>query len=73
MTTVLQIKLMLHYYAINEPYAMRNQAHANSEAVSEQRQILIDCGMLIPAEVPSGFKCSKAGDDYVARLKAVSW
>lgn len=69
--TPLMIQMMLHYYAICEPYACRDQVHANSIAVSQQRHQLYKLGLLIPDDGPSGWYPTEAGRDYVERLKQV--
>lgn len=69
--TVLQIQMMLHYYAVAEPYAMHNSAHANSTAVHQQRYKLFKLGLITPDDSPSGWYPTELGRDYVKRLEAV--
>lgn len=69
--TPLMIQMMLHYYAICKPYASNDPAHANSIAVSQQRYRLYKLGLLIPGDGPSGWYPTKAGCNYIDRLKEV--
>lgn len=72
MMTPLQINMMLHYYAIAEPYAKYDPSHANSSAVVRQRLQLIHRGMLgIDDRQGSGFYPTPIGLAYVARLQAM--
>ncbi len=71
--TILQIQIMLHYYAISEPYAMRDPAHANSEAVHKQRYQLYAWGLIAPDKGPSGWHTTELGQDYVEALKAMEF
>ncbi len=68
--TPLQIQMMLHYYAIAEPYACRQPEHANSEAVHQQRHSLI-CDELLETDPgsPSSFRVTERGLAYVKALK----
>lgn len=67
--TLLQIKMMLHYYSINEPYALRDPEHANSIAVVEQRKALIADDMLTPTPgTPSGYTVPEKGEVYIKAL-----
>ncbi len=70
--TILQIQMMLHYYAIAEPYAMRDPAHANSQAVRQQRATLVTLGLIVSDNCPSGWRTTEAGDTYIQRLKDVA-
>lgn len=64
--TPLQIKMMLHYYAIAEPYGAQDPRHAESETVKEQRRILIEAGLLEPRpHTASLFGCTERGLAYV--------
>lgn len=69
--TVLQIQMMLHYYAIAEPYAMRDPEHANSIAVHEQRYKLYEWGLIMPDNSPSGWYPTELGRKYIEELKAM--
>lgn len=67
--TPLQIQMMLHYYAIAEPYAMRQPEHAGSRSVIDQRMKLINLGLLsVVPETPSGYRPTELGREYVDRL-----
>lgn len=73
--TPLEIQMMLHYYAIAEPYACREPLHAGSRAVSEQRGRLLRLGMLEAADMdewPSGYRVTEKGLVYVKALQSVS-
>lgn len=71
--TILHMRLMMHYHAIAEPYALRDPRHANSEAVREYRLNLIQWGMLeTTSESPSHYKTTKKGEAYTEALKDVS-
>jgi hypothetical protein len=70
--TPLQIRMMLHYYAISAPYAVDNPQHADSLAVREQRQRLINDELIEPDETSgSGFRATDRGDAYVEALCAM--
>lgn len=70
--TPLQIKMMLHYYAIAEPYSARDLCHANSSAVHEQREFLVNCGMLrINDSSDSGYEVTDKGQFYIEYLLSV--
>lgn len=79
--TVLQINMMLHYYAIAAPYAERHPEHARSHVMMMQRSALVSSNMLkADPESPSGFKPTDRGVAYVKRLthtplpeQTVSW
>lgn len=67
--TPLQIQMMLHYYTRNEPYAVREPAHANSGAVHTQRLCLITDEMLTTDPTSdSCFKVTERGHAYVDAL-----
>lgn len=67
--TPLQINMLLHYYAIAEPYAVREQEHANSPAVHEQRHILVNWGLIkVDITNPSGFSVTDKGLVYVEAI-----
>lgn len=64
--TPLQIKMVLHYYAIAEPYALLDPAHANSDAVCTQRALLCSDGLIEAiAGSPSGYRITPRGEAYV--------
>ena len=74
--TLLQVSMMLHYYAIAEPYAMRQPEHANSLAVRNQRLDLANAGLLevIPDTDDRhqvGWRCTEKGHAYVDAVCAV--
>jgi len=67
--TPLQITMMIHYHAINEPYAMRQPEHANSPAVREQTQDLADAGLIEPStRSDSGWRSTAKGQAYIEAL-----
>lgn len=70
--TPLQIFMMLHYYAIAEPYALRHPEHAESPAVREQRVLLISDGLLSREHGDvRGYRVTERGKAYVETLMAV--
>lgn len=69
--TPLQIQMMLHYYAICEPYAADRPAHAGSLAVISQRDQLCNIGMLQSEVSDSGFSVTEKGRAYVEAVCAV--
>lgn len=69
--TPLQIVMMLHYYAIAEPYAMRQPEHATSPAVKEQRMALLHSDMLELDNSPSGYAVTPRGLAYIEALLEV--
>lgn len=70
--TPLQIKMMLHYYAIAEPYSEFDSAHASSPAVVEQRAALVCAELLVPdEESPSLYQVTDRGRAYVEALQQV--
>ena len=72
MMTPLQIQMMLHYYAQSTPYAHNEPDHAHSPAVIEQRDALIDVGLLETwIHTEAGYCCTKRGRVYVALLCAM--
>lgn len=71
--TPLQVMMLLHYYTIAEPYSVHNPAHANSEAVTEQRASLIHWGYLkVDNSWDSGYRVTQAGLNYVRRICAMA-
>lgn len=67
--TPLQIKMMLHYYAIAEPYAKDDPDHACSRAVFEQRGFLIRENMIVEdCAADSGYRVSPRGEAYIDAL-----
>lgn len=69
--TPLQLTMMLHYYAIAEPYSANDWQHANSRAVNEQRQILINDDLIEADETSgSGFRATDRGIAFVEALCA---
>lgn len=67
--TPLQIRMLLHYYAIAEPYAIHEVDHANSPAVREQLQHLINWGFLTTdLSNPSGYTVTDKGLVYVEAI-----
>lgn len=70
--TPLQIRMMLHYYAIAEPYAADDPRHGHSAAVFEQRQSLVDASLIETDEHSgSGYKATDRGVAYVEALCAL--
>lgn len=68
--TPLQIVMMLHYYAIAEPYAYRDPCHANSEAVRKQRDRLVSFELIEPdPNSRSGYRATERGVAYVEALE----
>lgn len=66
--TPLQIRMMLHYYAIAK-YGERDHLHANSPAVFEQRGYLIRDGLIEADETSgSGYRATDRGVAYVELL-----
>jgi hypothetical protein len=59
--TNLQIKMLLHYRAIAEPYALHDPAHANSPAVLEQREWLVQAQMLRRTTDTIGYAVTERG------------
>ena len=66
--TPLKMQMLLHYYAIAEPYALREPKHANSEAVKEQREELIYEGMLEAVEGYTGYIVTEKARCYIAYI-----
>lgn len=70
--TPLQLKMLLHYHHMAEPYAVREPEHRHSGAVLEQRHKLIDWGMLnYTPDTPSCFTLTERGKffiDYICAL-----
>ena len=77
--TPLQIQMMLHYYAQSTPYAHNEPDHAHSPAVIEQRDALIDVGLLETwIHTEAGYRCTERGKAYVdflcaTELPGVKW
>ena len=70
--TVLQLMMLLHYSAIAEPYSLRHPKHANSSAVAEQRQWLINDNLLVEDDKwGSGYQLTERGRAFVEALKAM--
>lgn len=72
--TPLQIKMLLHYYSIAEPYAVNDPAHACSPAVSEQRSLLVRDGLIeytAGAYPPGCYKATPRGEAYIKALCAM--
>jgi hypothetical protein len=70
--TPLHWQLMLHYYAIAEPYAEQNPGHANSLAVKEYRHELETWG-LIKFDPTSGsnYRATERGEFLVDHLTKI--
>lgn len=66
--TPLHIQLMLHYYAVAEPYAKNDLEHATSRAVSDYTKELLEYGLIVKDVGPSGFKSTDRGNAYVQML-----
>jgi hypothetical protein len=67
--TPLQIQMMLHYYAIAEPYACRQPEHAHSGATKDQRLQLIAWDLLeFTPDKPSSYTPTEKGVAYVQAL-----
>ena len=70
--TPLHIQIALHYFTRNEPYAMREPAHANSDATRRYTKELVDAGLLVPdTNEASGYQRSGKLRQYVEDLLAV--
>lgn len=70
--TSLQIRMVLHYYAIGEPYGVREPEHACSPAVYQQRGALVELGLLKEdGEWPAGYRTTERGNAYVEALCAM--
>lgn len=69
--TPLQIKMMLHYHHIAEPYALHEPEHANSSAVRTQRNELCSEGLLQKVDTEIGWKTTIRGNAYVDFLCAM--
>jgi hypothetical protein len=70
--TPLQITMMLHYYAIAEPYALRQPEHADSPAVREQRIVLIGDDLLTREhDDVRGYRVTERGQAYIDALMAM--
>ena len=68
--TVLQIQMLLHYYAIGAPYAANDIEHRNSPAVQQQRDQLLQWQMIVSDnQSPSGFKILPRGLCFIDHLK----
>jgi hypothetical protein len=69
MMTPLQIKMMLHYYAIAAPYAEGDPLHANSDAVHEQRgRLVLDELLYCDPKAPAVYVVTERGRVYVEGL-----
>lgn len=69
--TPLQLTMMLHYYAIAEPYALRQPEHAGSAAVRDQRHELVMLELLRPVcGNASGYEVTDKGRAFVDALKS---
>lgn len=65
--TPLKMQMLLHYYAIAEPYAIRQPEHANSVAVREQTLELIHQELLIQDSLQeSGYSVTEKGKAFIA-------
>ena len=74
--TPFQLKMMLHYATGSGAYSSGDLQHANSPAVAEQRQTLVDLGrpekLVDPAMViPAAFEITDKGRAYVDFLCAM--
>lgn len=70
--TPLQLQMMLHYYAIAEPYACRQSDHANSPEVMRQREeLIVDKLIEVVLTSFSGYQCTARGKAYVEMLCAM--
>jgi hypothetical protein len=71
MLTPLHIQILLHYYAIAEPYAKDKPAHANSIATITYTQQLVQHGLIYRNEdSPSGYSSTTCGEAFIERLLA---
>jgi hypothetical protein len=74
MMTPLHIKMLFHYHAVAEPYAMRHPEHANSAAVEEYRNDLLSANLIEPSDNSgSGFTTTERGRVYVDAICSVPW
>lgn len=64
--TPLHWQMLLHYYAIAEPYAATNPGHANSLAVKSYTEWLIDNDLIkIDVSSGSGYRATERGEALV--------
>ncbi len=69
--TPLHIQLLLHYYAVAEPYA-KGTPHGDSGAVKEYREQLIRRGLLfVDAGGASGYRTTLIGDMLVKAITSI--
>lgn len=67
--TPLQLAMLIHYAGVAEPYAKGDPDHANSPAVSNQRQELIRMELLVADHNPhSGYAVTDRGKAHVKAL-----
>lgn len=70
--TPLHWKMLLHYYAVAEPYAANNPGHANSLAVREYTQGLLEDGLIRrDGTSGSGYRTTDRGEalvEYIINL-----
>ena len=65
----LHLQILLHYYAIAEPYAANNPGHANSLAVKAYTQDLIDKNLILAdATSGSGYRVTERGEFFVSHI-----
>jgi len=70
--TPLHLQMLLHYYAIAEPYAKNDPLHAESRAVSRYRDQLVSLKLIHEDPTSgSGYSCTERGFAYVEALKAL--
>jgi hypothetical protein len=69
--TPLHIQLLLHFYAIAEPYAKHDPQHAESSAVRDYTENLVMMGLIYPDRIsPSGYRATECGEAFIKRLLA---
>lgn len=67
--TPLQLTMLLHYYSIAEPYALRQPEHANSPVVKDQRMGLMNEGLLLVSDITgSEYKVTEKGKAFIEAL-----
>lgn len=67
--TPLHINIMLHHYAIAEPYGTHQPEHQSSTAVRQYHAELVAKDMLkVEITAPSGYTVTERGMVYIAAL-----
>lgn len=70
--TSLHWRLLLHYYAIAEPYAARDEAHANSPTTRSFTEQLVEWDLIVIVPTSgSGYRATARGEalvDFICNL-----